>query len=204
MKGLFVTFEGGEGSGKTTLVKRLHQHLEKQGISSVVTREPGSTDVGNTIRQIVLGPKFIGKIANMTETLLFLSSRAQHIEELIEPSLNEGKIVLCDRFNDSTVVYQGLGRGLGFDEVRNICRLACHGVEPKLTFLLDIDPRDGLKRIPGEADRIEQEQISFHDMVRAGYLRLAKEEPERFCVLDGTDSKETLFKQAVEVLEKYL
>jgi dTMP kinase len=200
-KGLFITVEGGDGSGKTTLIKNLHRYLGEKGIGSIVTREPGSTEIGNTIREMVLGPKFIGKMANMTETLLFLSSRAQHIEDLIEPSLNEGKIVLCDRFNDSTIVYQGLGRGLGFEEVKKLCRLACQGVEPDLTFLLDIPPEYSLQRLTGEADRIEREKIEFHHMVRDGYLTLADQDPNRFHVLNSLESKEDLFEQARQVLD---
>ena len=197
MSGLFITVEGGDGSGKTTLIKKIYEKLLTEKISAVVTREPGSTDVGNALRNILLGPQYIDKISDMTETLLFLASRAQHIKEIIKPSLQKGEIVLCDRFNDSTAVYQGLGRGLGLEKVRDICKLACQGIEPNLTFLLDIDPRDGLKRIKkGTEDRIEREQIEFHDMVRDGYLALVKKEPDRFCVLDAMLSPEDLFQEA--------
>src|SRR5580658_5141815 len=145
-KGFFVTFEGGEGSGKTTLLAQLSDVLTQQGYQVVNTREPGGTPLGETIRHWVLHQDPIKRIGNKAELLLFLAARAQHIEEVILPALQEGKIVLCDRFNDSTVAYQGWARGLGIKYVQKLCRLICGKVIPQLTLFLNVSPEVGLAR----------------------------------------------------------
>lgn len=193
-KGLFVSFEGGEGSGKSTVINEVAKQLKLQGHSVVTTREPGGSLLGNTIRQWILDPRSQAKIGQKAELLLFLAARAQHLEEFIIPSLAEGKIVLCDRFNDSTIAYQGGARGLGIESVEQLCLTACNGVEPKLTLLLDIDPEVGLKRAKavikedapeGSVDRMENEKLEFHDQVRKAFLLLAKMHKERVRLIDA-------------------
>lgn len=190
MTGLFITFEGGEGSGKTTQIKRLRDHLATQGKDSVLTREPGGGPSGDAIRELVLtgsGDKWDA----VAETLLFQAARVEHVTKLIRPTLAEGKIVLCDRFVDSTLVYQGLGKALGLDYIRTLHRLTVGNLMPHLTLLLDIDPLIGLKRAvarAGSETRFEGMDISFHHTVREGFLTLAKAEPQRFAVIDAARS----------------
>lgn len=203
MTGLFVTFEGGEGSGKTTLISMLKERFLEDGVEVVVTREPGSTVIGEALRDMVLNPKFKGKICDMTEALLFLASRAQHIKDVIMPALSQGKVVLCDRFNDSTVVYQGLGRRLGLQQVKQLCSLACQGLTPDKTLLCDVDPTIGLARVKkiNTFDRIENETLEFHKMVRQGFLSLAEEEHARFSVIDASVlSLDEMLEQAWQIL----
>src|SRR6187431_1687241 len=143
-RGIFITIEGGEGAGKTTLIESLYQHLLGLGREVLKTREPGGTPLGEEIRKILLHST--GPVSPYAELSLFLASRAQHISELIAPALAAGKVVLCDRFNDSTIAYQGMARGLGMEEVAAVCRFICAGLEPQLTLYLDIDPAVGLSR----------------------------------------------------------
>ena len=208
-KGLFITFEGGEGSGKTTLMDRLAKKLEKEGFHILVTREPGGTVLGEEIRKLLLNIKYKECIGDLAELFLFLSARAQHVESIIMPALLQNKVVLCDRFNDSTIVYQGIGRGLGLDKVTKLCKYACMGCNPHLTFLLDVSPDIGLKRLSfvdtaglNEADRIESEKLCFHENVRQGFLSLAKAESNRFCVLDASLTEESIFNKAYEIFKK--
>lgn len=207
-KGLFITFEGGEGAGKTTLIDKIEQELKNRGVPVVRTREPGGTKLSEQIRHWLLDKSFDITVGDKAEMLLFLSARAQHLEELILPALAQGKVVLCDRFNDSTVVYQGVARGLGFDYVQKLCTLAC-GIEPDLTLFLDLDPRIGLARTrrthkdtakAGEMDRIESEKLEFHEKVRQGFLKLAASNTQRIHVLDATQSRDDVFSHALEIL----
>lgn len=205
--GLFVTFEGGEGAGKSTLAASLRDALKAEGHPVLFTREPGGTAFGEELRNLLLHHK--SKVFDKAELFLFLSSRIQHIEEQIKPALSQGAIVLCDRFNDSTIAYQGNARGLGMDFVAQLCTLACGDFAPDLTFLVDLDPKVGLartnRRRQGAAvDRLEGEALAFHDKVRDGYLHLAKQFPDRICILDGTCEPNQLLSQAHTILSARL
>jgi dTMP kinase len=212
MKGKFITFEGPEGSGKSTQMDMLYSHLLKKGYDCIKTHEPGGTRVGEMIRRIVLGARE-ENITDTAELLLILADRAQHTQEIILPALNEGKIVLCDRYNDSTMAYQGYGRGLDLAEVRRLCDYASLGLKPDLTFLLDVDVSVGLSRTKKRhgaprgaepADRFESERREFHERLRAGYLSLAKEEPHRIILLDPSEDLEAIHRQIVNVIERIL
>ncbi len=198
---MLITIEGGEGSGKSTLIEELAQALAQDGKRVLQTREPGGCKLAEEIRDRLLKADSNTAIGTEAETLLFLAARAQHVEELIEPALRKGIIVLCDRFNDSTIAYQGDGRGLGGEHVRNLCQIACPHVRPDLTLLLDIEPEEGLIRASKEAhtpDRIEAEELAFHQKVHTGFLRLAAEEPDRIKVVDARLPKEEVFAAAYE------
>lgn len=208
---MFITVEGGEGAGKSTLIDRLEEELTAQGQSVVKTREPGGTALGNAIRQWLLGDQVsIGKKA---ELLLFLAARAQNIEECIQPALNAGKTVLCDRFNDSTIAYQGSGRDLGPSEVQELCDITCAGLNPGLTLFLDVDPDVGLERTKhlskeeaaaGAVDRIESEKRQFHHDVREGFLALAQQNPNRIRVIDANQSQEAVMTEALQAIREKL
>ncbi len=189
MKGLFITFEGVEGCGKTTQLARLRAYLEERAFPLTVTREPGGTPIAEAIRSLLLDPANTAMSA-MAELLLYEAARAQHVAEVIAPALDKGQVVLCDRFADSTTAYQGAARGLPDTEVERLHALATAGVWPRLTILLDLDPEAGLRRARqrGRADRLEQESLAFHQRVRQGFMRLAEQDPERIRVLDGTGS----------------
>lgn len=206
-RGLFVTFEGGEGAGKSTLAASLAEKFRADGREVVLTREPGGTPFGEELRSLLLHHK--ADVASQAELFLFLASRIQHIKELIEPSLARGAIVLCDRFNDSTIAYQGMARGLGIEYVTTCCKLACAEVLPDITFYIDLDPVIGLGRIEKRRngtnqaiDRLEKEALEFHQKVRQGYKHLATQEPERIVTLDGTLLPHQLALQAKAVLEQ--
>lgn len=183
-KGLFITFEGPDGSGKTTQIDFLGVFLKKEGYPVLLTREPGGTPIGEKLREIILDCNNT-EMDNMTEALLYAASRAQHVAQVILPSLENGTWVICDRFVDSSIAYQGYGRGLG-ESVRTINEIAAGGCKPDLTFLLCIDPQIGMKRIEGQMDRLEMEQLEFHKATLQGYLKQAEQEPERIVVIDGT------------------
>jgi len=180
----FITFEGGEGSGKSTQARLLLKKLEGQNVPSVLTHEPGGTPLGDKLRK-VLKTKGEAQISPRAELLLFAASRAQLMDELIRPALAEGKWVICDRFTHSTIVYQGYGRGLDLSTVESINSMATQGIEPDLTILLDIAPEQGLRRRQSLGDRFELEDLSFHRKVRDGYLQMASAEPDRWLVLDA-------------------
>lgn len=187
---LFVSFEGSEGSGKTTQITLLQAHLEKAGREVFVTREPGGTEIGEEIRHLLKHAQTVDKMCPETELLLFAASRAQLVRERIVPALQEGKTVLCDRYLDSTTVYQGVARKISSDPVAMINRFAVGEVMPDLTIILDIPAELGFERIKTRTsdlpDRMEQESIDFYRAVREGYLLLASSLPERFMVVDGT------------------
>jgi len=187
---LFITFEGGEGSGKTTQAKALYRRLIRSDIPSVLIHEPGGTSLGNKLRYLLKHTRD-SDISPLSELLLFNASRAQLINDVIRPDLSEGKAVICDRYTDSTTVYQGYGRGLDMDVVRGINSTATRGLIPVLTFLMDIPVEQGLARKGrGDYDRFEQEDIAFHQRVRNGFLALAAEEPKRWLVVDARQPKE--------------
>ncbi len=208
--GFFVSIEGGDGAGKTTLLKGLHKVLVERGGKTVMTREPGGSKLGELIRQWLLNHDFDCRIGQKAELLLFLAARAQHIEELIQPALAAGSVVLCDRFNDSTIAYQAFARGQQLELVKQLCALTCENIVPALTFYLDIDPEAGLKRAlerskgdaqAGQPDRMEREKLAFHSLVRQGFLSLAQQEPQRIHLLDATLSIEELQAKALHILE---
>jgi dTMP kinase len=202
-KGFFITFEGGEGSGKTTLLENIRKYLESKNRNFIFTREPGGTVLGEEIRELVLR-KRKEKIAAKAELCLFLASRAQHIQEIILPSLKEGKIVLSDRYNDSSIAYQGFARGLGMEEVIQFSFYIIEDAIPDLTIFLDIDPKIGLSRVKGNYDRIESEKILFHQKIREGFLILADKFPERIKIIDATLSQEEVFQNAMNYIQKLL
>jgi dTMP kinase len=180
---LFITVEGVEGAGKSSQVARLAEELRKAGRTVTVTREPGGTPLGDRIRDILLerGPAAPGSRA---EALLFAAARAQLVEDVIRPALARGEIVVCDRYAHSSLAYQGAARALGLTEVERLNRWATAGLWPDLVILLDLDPEEGLARIAGR-DRIESEQLAFHQAVRQAFLDLARGDPERFAVIDA-------------------
>ncbi|HLB52136.1 MAG TPA: dTMP kinase [Chlamydiales bacterium] len=197
-KARFITFEGGEGAGKTTLISHIEKELTREGIPSLVTREPGGCKLGEKIRDLLLhSPNLISPYA---ELALFLASRAQHVSEIILPALATGKWVLCDRFNDSSIAYQGAARGLGVQEVANFCQFVSQSLTPDLTFYLDIEPELGLKRAKKRSnqDRIESEALFFHQKIRQAYLDLTHQNPKRIHLLNATLPIEEVYKQAYE------
>ncbi|HCU25567.1 MAG TPA: dTMP kinase [Deltaproteobacteria bacterium] len=207
---LFLTFEGGEGSGKSTQIKILAETLRKRGLPCLATREPGGTEIGTEIRRLLLDGKN-RHLAPSAELLLYAADRAQHIHEIIRPALAEGRHVLCDRFADATLAYQGFGRGLDLELIRRLNALATGGLRPDLTFLLDLPVAIGLARAQSRLaaqnsseGRFEAETLAFHEKVRAAYLQLAAEEPERFCVLDAASSIEILQEKILEKVEMTL
>lgn len=199
--GTFITIEGGEGSGKTTLTRSLAEHLAKQGLPLIHTREPGGTALAEAIRGLLLSES---KVCPQSELLLFLAARAQHLEELILPALQAGKIVLCERFNDSSIVYQGYARELGMDYVEDLCTHVCRGVHPDKTLFLDISPEMAFARLKRPLDRLEKEKIQFHQAVRQGYLHLADKYPTRITALDATLPGEALFDAALKCIHPLL
>lgn len=184
-RGSFITLEGPEGAGKTTQVKLLSKQLDIVGIPHVVTRDPGGTPLGRQIRRILLNPE--NPVQPMAELLLYQADRAQHVAEIIEPELKAGKLVICDRYVDSTMAYQGYGRGIDFALIKELNKIATGGLMPELTILFDIESSDGLARLhPGGHDRLEREALEFHLKVRQGYLELAKKDPDRWRILDAS------------------
>jgi dTMP kinase len=190
----FITFEGIEGSGKTTQIQLLSNHLEERGLDHLLTREPGGTPIGDQVRKLVLNPAN-NAMTPTCEMLLYSAARAQHVEQVIRPALAQGRIVLCDRFKDATLAYQGYGRGLLLDIIRALHSLEILSLQPDLTLLFDIDPRAALERARSrdrskspEGTRFEQEGLEFHDRVRQGYLELARHEPDRFVLIDARGS----------------
>jgi len=196
MPGLFISFEGGEGCGKSTQIAALKTRLEATGRTVLQTREPGGTPLGESIRHLLQHDESGHGMCPEAELCLFAASRAQHVRELIAPALAADQIVLCDRFLDSTTVYQGVARAIDAEKVDQINQFAIGTTRPDLTILIDLPPEIGLARVharsDGQLDRMEQEAIEFFQAVRQGYLNLAANEPERFRVLDGSQSIETL------------
>lgn len=186
--GKFITLEGGEGCGKSTLMERLADRLRRMGRTVLTCREPGGTEIGEQVRQVLQYTRHRTVMCAETELLLFAASRAQLVREVIRPSLAAGKVVLCDRFFDSTTVYQGAGRGLDAGMVAAINRVAVGDCIPDLTVVIDLDPRVGLERVRGRDlfDRMENQTLEFYQRVRTGYLELARREPHRVKVVDGS------------------
>ena len=200
---MFITIEGPEGSGKTTAVDTAVKELEKMGYQIVRTREPGGTPIAEQIRNVILD-KNNTAMDQRTEALLYAASRRQHLVEKVWPALKEGKIVICDRYLDSSLAYQGGARGLGIDNILNVNNFATEGTFPDLTLLFDLQPELGLARIATnanrEVNRLDLEKIEFHTKVRNTFLELAKRYPERFVVIDASQSKEEVAKKTLEVM----
>ncbi|TCS94328.1 dTMP kinase [Hazenella coriacea] len=203
---MFITFEGPEGAGKTTQISRVHDFLKNRGISCIAVREPGGTNIGNRIRELLLDPK-LNEMKQRTEILLYAASRTQLVEEVILPELASGKVVLCDRYVDSSIAYQGYGANWNIDEVVTINQIATGRVLPDRTYLLDIPVQFGQKRLQirgDQKDRIELKEKLFHTRVREGYLQLAKEEPNRFQYVDATGDVEEVYQQIIADLSLLL
>ena len=197
-KGLFITFEGGDGCGKTTQIKLLDEYLRSKGYETILTREPGSVGLGEKLREILLN--YDGEVSSTAESFLFLADRAQHVDCIIKPALKNGIIVLCDRHIDSTVAYQGYGRGLNLEQIYYLNKLATSGLKPDLTIVLDVDVETSQKRVGLEKDRMESAGLEFFEKVRKGFLEIAKQEPKRVKVVDSTQSIESIHKQILELV----
>ncbi len=205
-KGVFITLEGVEGAGKSTQLLLLSNSLKKLGLEIVVTREPGGTALGKKIRALLLSVTH-DTVSPMTELLLYLSDRVQHVSNVILPALEKGKIVLCDRFSDATVAYQGYGRGLSLGWIQKGNAWVLQGAKPSLTFLFDLSVELGLKRVAKRSlkeDRLEAESIRFHKRVRHGYLTLARRESKRFYIVDASKSVETVQREVFNKMKKFL
>ena len=205
---MFITLEGIEGSGKTTQIKNIVEFLENKGYDCVVTREPGGTKIGEKIRSILLDPEN-RDMEPACELLLYFSDRVQHIKELINPALSEGKTIICDRFFDATLVYQGYARGLSIDLIIKLHEMIAYGLKPDITILLDLLPEIGLSRAweqidngsrSGDETRFEKETLLFHEKIRAGYLELARLEPKRFRIIDASKNKDQVKQQIINAL----
>tara|TARA_B100001248_G_scaffold241598_1_gene208380 strand:+ start:50824 stop:51471 length:648 start_codon:yes stop_codon:yes gene_type:complete len=207
-RGTFISFEGSEGSGKTTQIDRIAKRLEAAGHEVLVTREPGGTEIGEEVRHLLKHADSGNNMFPETELLLFAASRAQLVREVIIPALNNNVIVLCDRFLDSTTVYQGVARQIAKDPVQTINQFAIGHLTPDLTIVLDIPAEVGLERIKQRGatapDRMEQENVEFYQAVREGYLVLAKSLPERFSVVDGTESIEAIEENVWDAVSNHI
>lgn len=204
MKGFFISLEGIEGTGKTTQARLLAEYFTLKGRKTIVTEEPGGTPIGLKIRDILLAVDN-REMRSMTELLLYSASRSQHIQEVILPAIDSGCVVITDRFSDSTVAYQGYGRGLDIGLLKTLDGIVTGGLKPSITILLDIDAETGLTRNRGanKVDRLELENIDFHKKVREGYLKISREQPERIRVVDASGDIETVHKKITGEL-KYL
>ena len=201
-KGLFITFEGADGCGKTTQLNLLKKYLENKNYEVILTREPGAVGLGERVRDILLN--YEGEVSDRCESFLFLADRAQNIDMIVTPAVDNGKIVLCDRHTDSTVAYQGYGRGLDIKQINMLNNLATNGRKPDLTFVFDVDIETSMKRVGNEKDRMENAGMEFFNRVRHGYLELSKQEPERIKVIDSTKSIEDVFEQVLKIINNYL
>ena len=203
MTGAFIVFEGGEGAGKSTQEALLADWLEQQGHTVVRTREPGGTPAGEAIRTVLLSNEYAGLTAR-AEALLFAAARGEHVSQVIRPALEAGSVVVCDRYLDSSVAYQGYGRNLGTERVRSLSLWATHDLLPDLTVLLDIDPAVGLSRVQSP-DRLESEPIDYHQRVRQAFLDIASTDPQRYLIVDASQDADTIAEQirvrVVELLE---
>ncbi len=209
---LFITFEGVEGCGKTTQARLLRDYMRSQDIQVYLTREPGGTDIGNYIRSILLNPDNVA-ISSLTELLLYEASRAQLVHEIIRPYLDNGIHVLCDRYSDSSTVYQGIARGIDIDQVQYLNMLATNGLSPDITFLLDIDAETGLMRakqrlvqnqMQAEEARFENEALAFHQKTRDGFLKLAKENIDRFKIINAHNTPSNIQTEIIRHLRGLL
>jgi len=205
-KGLFLSFEGGEGAGKSTQIELLAEALRCRGHDVKITREPGGSEIANRIRSMILDPSMKG-LVSLAELFLYEASRAQHVADTILPALKNNQVVICDRFTDSSVVYQGAARGLDAKLVIGLNKIATSGVMPKRTFVLDIDPKLGLKRVNdrgSKLDRMETEGLKFHQAVRMGYLRLARKDKKRIRLINAAQAPDKVHADLLQALEGIL
>jgi dTMP kinase len=212
MAGWFITFEGVEGSGKTTQIRLAGEFLREKGFPVFMSQEPGGTPLGERIREILLNRGGFD-ISGEAEVFLFAAARAQHTDAVIRPALEKGQVILCDRFSDATIAYQAYGRGLPLEAVREICRFASRGISPHLTLLFDLPVEKGLerafRRIAGREeasreDRFEREQLDFHRRIREGYLTIAREEPGRVKIVDASRDIESTRREVRAILSSFL
>ncbi len=202
MNSHFITFEGPEGSGKTSVIEGVKHRLTQEGYDVLITREPGGVPIAEAIRNIILDVKNTA-LDPITEALLFAASRRQHVLEVIEPALAQGKVVLCDRYVDSSLAYQGVGRGLGVDTVFELNRFAIRDLLPSRTLFIDVPPKTGLDRIQqreGHLDRLDLESLTFHEKVYEGYRQLAQTYPDRIRIIDGLKPLEEVISDATRIL----
>ena len=203
-RGLFITFEGVDGCGKTTLIRAIaslidFKYLQTQGYEVVITREPGAKGLGEKIREILL--HYDGEVSSKAESFLFLADRAQHIDKIVNPAIENGKIVLCDRHTDSTIAYQGYGRGVNIDKLRMLNNLATGDRKPDITFVFDIDIETSMSRVGQEKDRMESSGVEFFNNVRKGFLEIAKQEPERVKVISSDKSIDEIHREVLEYIQ---
>lgn len=206
MKGLFISFEGNDGSGKSSALESVLKELKDKGLDVIYTREPGGSYIAEKIRTLILDKDNIG-MDDKTEALLYAASRREHITKTILPAVNEGKIVLCDRFVDSSMAYQGYARGLGIDNVLNVNLFATEGAFPDLTILVCVHPEIGMQRIKKDErdmDRLEIEKMEFHNKVYEGYIEVAKKYPDRIVLIDGEKTKEEVLQEVRDVLYPFI
>ncbi|MBP6344161.1 MAG: dTMP kinase [Candidatus Omnitrophica bacterium] len=203
MAGKFITLEGSEGSGKSTQSALIYEYLKGRGKDVIQLREPGGVKISEAIRNLLLDVKNEA-MSNECETLLYMAARAQVVKETIAPALKAGKIIICDRFLDSTLVYQGFGHGMDIGFIKELGLFATGGIKPDLTLLFDIDTKEGLSRTNAQKDRIELRSIEYHECVRRGYLDLAVKEPQRIKVIKVDAPKEEIFKRVQEYIEGIL
>ena len=201
-RGLFITFEGADGCGKTTQLNMLKDYLTGKGYDVLLTREPGGRGLGEKVREILLN--YDGVVSDRCESFLFLADRAQNIDIIVNPAVEQGKIVLCDRHTDSTVAYQGYGRGLDIEQINMLNNLATHNQKPDLTFVFDVDIETSMKRVGQNKDRMENSGMEFFNRVRNGYLQLAKNEPNRIKVIDSTKTIDEVFEDVKKIIDSYL
>jgi len=206
LESLFITFEGPEGAGKTTIINMVTEEFLRLGLNFISTREPGGIRIAESIRNIILNPENT-EMDKRTEALLYAAARRQHLAEKVLPALEEGKIVLCDRFIDSSLAYQGVGRGIGIDEIYKINEFAINGLMPHMTIYFDLDPKVGLQRVhqadDREINRLDLEELDFHLKVQSGYSEIIKREPNRFKVIDASKSIEEVYEATIyAILEK--
>ena len=203
MNGKFITFEGSEGSGKSTQSALVLEYLQKRNLPVMLLREPGGVKISEAIREILLDTKSVG-MGDECETLLYMAARAQMVKEVLIPSLKAGKIVICDRFLDSTIAYQGFGNGVDVKRIRQLGEFAVQGITPDLTLLFDIDTEKGLSRTNAQKDRIELRSLDYHAKVRQGYLTLAKEEHNRIKVITVDADKAEIFKRVKVLIDSII
>ncbi|MBF0215553.1 MAG: dTMP kinase [Candidatus Omnitrophica bacterium] len=203
--GMFIAFEGPEGSGKSTVSRRLLDDLRRDGYDAMRTIEPGDTELGALIREILLKKDKV-HLTTRAELLLFEADRAEHVEEVIKPSLHKKRIVICDRFNTATYAYQGYGLGLDMAAIRDIDDFAVQGVVPDLVIVLDVDPKTGLERAGRKRakDRMEKRSVDFHRRVRKGYLKMAEKDPRRFRVIDSGQDIERVYEQTKAAVYEHI
>lgn len=197
-KGLFITFEGADGCGKTTQIKLAAEYLKNKGYDVILTREPGAKGLGEQLREILLN--YDGIVSDRCESFLFLADRAQHIDTIVVPAVDAGKIVLCDRHIDSTVAYQGYGRGQDIEQINKLNMIATNNRKPDLTIVFDIDVETSMSRVGNEKDRMESSGTEFFNKVRHGYLEIAKQEPQRVRVLDAAKSIEEIHESVIKLI----